>query len=241
MSDCVIPARPHRAEAGLLICRRHLDQLAEELIDVEAEYAALDTHPSMAAPSGDGGSHHGLKNTKSPVRIDAVVARDRRYVHNAELTGGYGVDDRLSAFGVLHRWATEVRTGRDLQATGQPLTVHTERQVLSRHLEWAAGQPWIDECSAEIHTLVGQLQAVNGTADPGPLPGRCPRLDEELVECGGALWPVRPVHTSGPQIATASGSVAAVQCDRDSDHRWEGRDLVRLALVVQQQQQGDAA
>jgi len=241
VSDCALPGRPHRAEAGLAICRRHLDQLAEELIRVEEEFADVDAAKSMAVATSDGGSGGGLKNTKAPVRIDAVVARDPRYVDPGDVTSASGADDRLSAFGVLHRWAQNVRDAFDMTAPPSR-DVTTECRLLSRRLEWVAAQPWIDLCFDQIHTLLAQLQALNGTAEPGPLPGTCPRLDEDLVECGGRLWPVRAdVHT-GPVIHTAAGGVQAVECDRDQAHRWEGRDLVRLALAVRQQEhEGKAA
>lgn len=235
MSDCALPGRPHRAEAGLLLCRRHLDQLAADLIACEEEFDDLDPAKSMAIVTSDGGGG-GLKNTKAPVRIDAVVARDPRHVDVDELTTAAGADDRLSAFGVLHRWAQNVRDAFDMVPEQAP-TVRTERRLLTRELEWCATQPWIDLCFDQIHTLLGQLQALNGTAEPGPLPGRCPRLDEALVECGGHLWPVRADEQRGPVIHTAVGHVQAVECDRDRDHRWEGRDLVRLALAVRAQDQ----
>lgn len=279
MTDCVLPSRPHRAEAGLLICRRHLDELADALHEVQAEAEVIDARPSMAQGWGEGGGGGGLKSTKSPVRLDAVVLGDHRVVDADEVGDRWGADPTLSAFGVLHTWANRVRNGKDIAlptrvvtdrvpgragplcafweicqhsscrfmryryVVRKPLDIRSERALLTRHLEWAAFQPWIDECFAQVTALRSQLQALNGTAPPPPLPGRCPRLDEGLVECGGSLWPAhRPgLGVGDAAIPTADGAVRSVQCGRDPDHHWEGRELAQLALVVQRQQQQEGA
>lgn len=261
-----MPGGPHRAEAGLNLCRTHVDELGEALFDVEREAEAVEAAPSMALAWGDGGGG-GLKSQKAPARVGAVVAHDTRIRSAADIDDHWGLDDALPALGVLHKWAAEVRDGRDLAVPTrqviermprregplcegfpvdcphwscrwlvsvhrrrQPLTLTGERQLLTRYLEWCAAQPWAGDMFAQVMRLRSQLQALNGTTPPGPLPGRCPRLDEALTECGGRLWPVK-----------AGEVVQVVQCDRDSGHRWEGRELVRLAMVVAKQQREDAA
>jgi hypothetical protein len=117
------------------------------------------------------------------------------------------------------------------------LDVASERQVLSRHLEWIAGQPWVAQLNADVRLLRTQLQEANGTSDPKPLPGRCPRFDDATNVCDGRLWPVKPTHSTGTFITTEMDSVYAVQCERDHRHRWEGRDLIRLSLILERQGQ----
>lgn len=114
-----------------------------------------------------------------------------------------------------------------------PPTVASERQVLTRHLPWCAGQPWAGRLYREVRDLRSALKAVNGNPDPQPLPGRCPSLVDGQ-ECGGPLWPRNPDHTSGELVLHVTH---AVVCGEDPEgHRWEGRDLARLALIVEQQQ-----
>jgi hypothetical protein len=102
-----------------------------------------------------------------------------------------------------------------------PLTVTTERQLLSRHLEWAATQPWIGTLWAQVRALRAQLQAVNGTGNLRV--GACP-------QCGGRLSIIEPRYTSGP--AVGGDHQWAAECDRDVLHRWEGKQLIRLRLEL---------
>jgi hypothetical protein len=243
VTSCTIPGRRHQADAGLLLCRTHLDEVAEWLHDVELEVERLDARPSMAVVWDDSRGHE-LASHRAPARLGPIVARDRRHVTLDELTargGTAGMDSTLSAYGVLHDYAQRVRDGRDLHRSDHPhLTIRTERVLLTRHLDWVAAQPWAVDLWAQLQTLRAQLQQANGTTPPGPLPGRCPRLVGGQ-ECGGELWPVAPKHTSGELVHVPGDEVAqAVQCERNTNHRWEGRHLIRLALILDQQQQETA-
>lgn len=100
-------------------------------------------------------------------------------------------------------------------------TVATERVFLSRHLDWAATQPWIGEMWTAIRKLRGQLQAANGVGEMRV--GICP-------ECGAWLHLAKPRYTSGSQAT--SGSHWVVECDRDATHHWEGAQLMRLRLEL---------
>jgi hypothetical protein len=114
-----------------------------------------------------------------------------------------------------------------------PPTVRSERLVLSRHLDWAARQPWIAAFRRELADLRAQLLRVNHNCDDRPLPGRCFRLVDG-AECGGDLWPTEPLHSSGYET---SDGTRAVVCGRNDTHRWEGPQLVYLALIVAQQRE----
>lgn len=277
MSTCIIPSRPHPAEAGLLLCRTHLDQLADELIGIEEEMQSLSAAPSMQIVWGEG---HGstLAREQVPVRVDAVVLGDDRWVRNEDVNRPYGFDlnGPLPVYGVLHYYANLVRDGRGLNRATQlaierigdtgegpfclacehvscrrmrwvskvpvQLTLGNERRLLTRHLDWCAGQPWIDELADLVHRIFEQLQRVNGTAEPGPIPGRCPRrIDDKGNECGGHLHPVKPKHTSGDLVHISRDEVVqAIECDRNANHHWEGKDLIRLALILDQQAEESA-
>lgn len=232
VTTCVIPGKPHESDAGLLICRNHLDQMGEWLYDIESEAGQLDARPSMAivwdASGGDLASH------RSPARLDPLVQNDRR--RGRPLGDDWaGMDDTLSVYATLHAWAATVRVDRDLASSG-PFTVGTERRLLTRHLDWAAGQRWISDLWVQLRTLRVQLQASNGTSDPKPIGGRCPRLVDD-VECGGRLWPVEPKHTSGGR---PDSLIRAIGCEHDAGHYWDGVHLARLFKILEDQKAGKA-
>lgn len=110
-------------------------------------------------------------------------------------------------------------------------SLHDERVMLTRHLDWCADRPWIGGMFREVGDLRTALQRINGTSDEKPLPGRCPWTTDD-GECGGRLWPVRPEHTSGANVPTAP---ELVECGDNPNHVWKGRDLARLALTVGRQ------
>lgn len=116
-------------------------------------------------------------------------------------------------------------------------TVRGERDLLTRNLDWIARQDWAGDFYRDIHSLRDQLRRANGTAPPAPLPGRCPNVIEERkgkrVECGGPLWPVKPMHTSGAEAWTGA-SPSAIRCE-SCTRRWEGPSQVaRLVLMIEQ-------
>ena len=59
--------------------------------------------------------------------------------------------------------------------TAQP-TITGERNLLTRQLDWIAGQPWVGDMYADLRQLRDQLRRANGTNPDDPLPGRCPNL-----------------------------------------------------------------
>lgn len=117
------------------------------------------------------------------------------------------------------------------------ITIATERAVLTRQLDWIARQPWILELRAELAALREQLLAANHNQDDQPLPGHCTWLVDG-DECAGDLWPTEPLHTTGYE--TTDGTRAVV-CGRNEKHRYEGADLARLSVVIQQQNREDQA
>lgn len=120
----------------------------------------------------------------------------------------------------------------DLWITGQtfePPTVRSERQLLTRNLEWVARQPWVGELWTAVRELVNRLQRVNGTAPP-EAEGRCPAITDGH-ECGGPLHPAKPKYTSSEETWTghAHDALVCLACGT----RWEGpAALARLALMV---------
>ena len=147
-----------------------------------------------------------------------------------------GSDRIMSVLAVLHSWATVVREDRALTPP-EHVTLTGERDLLTRHLDWLCEQPWVDEFHAEVTELEARLRGFNHDEPDRPLSGWCYKLvDGE--ECGGRLWPARPAHSSGYRPAEGPD---AVVCERDRRHRWEGVDLARLAIIVEQQRRKDAS
>lgn len=117
------------------------------------------------------------------------------------------------------------------------VTVASERDVLSRNLGWIARQPWVLELRAELAALRRQLLAANHNQDDEPLPGHCTWLVDGR-ECRGDLWPTEPEYSTGYE--TTDGTRAVV-CGRNDSHRYEGADLARLSVVIQQQRREEQA
>lgn len=259
-THCAANGKPHLAEPGSQLCRNHTDELGEWLHDVEREYSQLEAAPSLQG-NWDGARSGSLASHQTPARLGALVHLDPRHVQASELTGPAGVDGTLSALGTLSSWVDFIRSERDLTPPGRwtveripgrpgPFhddcehtscrwlryrnfrrdrrTVAGERQFLSRHLEWAASQPWAGDLWNQVRVLRRQLQSVNGTGEPR-ISGSCP-------ECGGHLHSVKPEHTSGTLVHVGASLLQAVECERDPGHRWESHHLLRLALILEEQQ-----
>jgi hypothetical protein len=207
---CVVHSKPAEARHGLL-CIAHFDRLADMLRQVEEEAAILSAVPSMAIHTGSGGGS--LASTRAPARLDVLVHRDTRRGTGKSETE----DDELAAgktlpvLDVLHSWARVVREERGFTSQAA-VTISGERDVLTRALDWIAGQPWVDELFTEVRQLVGQLKAANGTQDEKPV-GRC-YLPNETGICDGPIW-----------IDTAMGHAHCGRCQQT----WTGAQLLLLS------------
>lgn len=174
-----------------------------------------------------------------------------------------------SALAVLHDLAEQVREGRSLarptirvteamprtrctvplhpschgmrivRHVPAPYTLQSERDLLTRHLEWVAAQPWVDEARDELRELRNDLLRITHNEDDEPLTGYCFRLVDGQ-ECRGRLWPAEPKHSSGYRD-NGPYRYQAVECERNTKHRWEGHELPYLALVLEQQDTQEAS
>lgn len=119
-----------------------------------------------------------------------------------------------------------------------PVTVHTERDLLTRQLDWVVRWPDINTVFSRLRRLLSNLKRANGTA-PQPV-GQCPADKDPGVRCGGPLWSVKPKYTSGEQVWTGS-TPSAVRCEACAT-RWEGPgELARLALLLETQRKAKAS
>lgn len=217
----------HHADDGLLICVSHLQELNTYLRDVEEEAAHLDACPSAEMRLDEAAAT--LASQQSPVRLTAVAADDPRrgtpalspWSHDDYLA----YDETLSVYDTVHQWAQRVRNERDLRAPAR-LTVVTERQLLTAHLEWIATRVWVRPLYLRVRKLREQLKATNGTSDPKPLPGRCPLPGPDGI-CGGPLWDVKPLHTAGDWDGPGPTAVECASCLE----RWEGPQQLALLAI----------
>lgn len=121
--------------------------------------------------------------------------------------------------------------------------LHTDRVLLSRNVDWATEQPWVGTFYAAMKKLLNQLQQVNGTAPEKPLPGKCPAQPTPGVECGGPLWPTKPVYISETEkteerwTGAAPNAIACGSCKT----RWQGGHQIALLWLTLEQQEAESA
>jgi hypothetical protein len=210
---CVICTEATAATMGLL-CSGHYSRLSRMLRDVEDEAVHLDPRPSMQVQIGSGKGS--LASERAPVRLDVLVHTDRRRgIGWAETEDdAHAAGSTLPILDVLGSWARMVREERDL-GTPDSVTITGERDLLSRHLDWIAEQPWVDEAYGDLRTLLGQLKAANGTQDDKPV-GRC-YLPAETGTCNGPIW-----------VDQAAGHAHCGRCRS----AWDGPQLALLGFEL---------
>lgn len=251
MNGCVICGK--LAEYGYL-CRGHFTGLGSMLRDIEDQAAMLSPVPSMAVRTGSGGGS--LPSERAPARLDVIVHTDPRSRPAGERPPGpacvscwHGsctdirawvdaydahANEALSILDVLSSWAQAVREERNLTVPVR-VTISGERDVLTRHLDWIAGQPWIDEIFKDVRVLLGQLKATNGIRAERPLTRCVVPLIHGL--CGGNVWELEAVQVvetvRGRWTMSAPGGPA--ECD-NCGAKWEtDADKARLKLMIEQE------
>lgn len=240
MTTCVICARD--AEHGYL-CSDHYTRLASMLRDIEDEYAIVSTIPSMQQRTESGGG--GLASQRSPVVLNALVARDPRRGTGRigyDDADPWGIDDTASVLETLHSRARTVR--EESGETGpQTITVSGERSFLTDMLSWCARQPWIDEFFNEIRDLLGQLQRTNKTQPDRPV-GICQLPRFESI-CGGRIWQREQERHIWRQAEPGSDRCTRVRikvsdgpayCERCRATWDDPKELNRLRLIEEQRQ-----
>lgn len=213
-------------------------KLASTLRQIEDEAAILETAPSMQQRTGSGGG--GLASQRSPVVLDAIVARDPRRGTGRigwDDADPWGLDDTASVPETLHSRARTVE-----EESGDPLpasvTVSATRDYLTRQLTWICMQPWVDEMFTEMRDLLKQLQRTNKTSDEKPI-GLChlPRYDST---CGGRiwqreqerpLWRVKGDRCTREKVKVSDGPAYCERCRNTWD---DPADLDRLFLIEEQ-------
>jgi hypothetical protein len=259
VTTCAVPGRKHQADEALQICRNHLDELGEWLYEIEEEEKKLDARPSLqgswnATRGGRLASHQSPARINPLVHSDPRYVLAEDLTTTVGIDGTLSVFGTLHGWANQIRDGREIKfPGRWITEQLRPgpicvncshascrwmvhryfqrdeLTVATERQFLSRHLEWAAGHSWIGDLHEDIRKLRAQLQAANGTGEL-QIPGRCPE-----PECDGPLRVAKPEHTSGAFFHVGENLLQAVVCENNPSHRWEAARLIRLGVLLDEQ------
>ena len=215
---CAATVGCKRAPTVGYVCAGHFARLGDTLTALRTEVDNLSAVPSMQAKSGRGG---GLASHRSPARLDVLVHTDRRRgspdLSDASRADPLAYDQTPSVLETLHSWARMVREERGLDVSG-PATIATERETLSRHLEWICHQPWVDEAYRDLTNLLGALRSANGTAPEKPS-GRCYLPDETTGTgtCDGPIW-----------LDEASGHASCGRCKQT----WDGPQLAMLSYEM---------
>jgi hypothetical protein len=159
----------------------------------------------------------------------------QRDQHNDEQDAGS--EGLMSILGTLHGWARVVREERQLTSP-EKITVTSERGTLSRHLDWLACEPYIDEMYGDMRELVGSLKALNHTQDERPA-GTCFVITETGL-CGGRIWRKEEPRTvwrvsedrcTRYPVEVADGPAYCERCGKE----WDGEALDRLNLILEQE------
>lgn len=228
---CVVHGddKPTAATTGYL-CAGHHTRLAQTLVELGDEYRALDATPSMQIRAGRGG---GLKSTRTPANLDAIVATDPRR-GQVDYTDPWALDETASVLGTLHSWARLVRYEMGLQAP-ERVTVTTERGLLATHLDWVSAAPFVDDLYADLVQLLAQLRNTNHTA-PDKAAGRCYLPADDSTCTGNIRRQENTYQHPGITVTVPDGPAYCDTCGTT----WTGEDLAALAAEIERQNEWDA-
>ena len=154
------PERPRRAIDGGYICDGHLGELWTLVTEM------ADRADDLDRASGPGGKRSG---TGDGITVDLAAAECR---------------SQMAA--VMASWCRVVAEDRGLTPPAGPELVRTV-PWLTRHVDWCAAQPWVDEMLLELRQAAGRAV---GLTD---IPSRCIPLGEQClthadgVRCAGAV------------------------------------------------------
>lgn len=224
---CVLPHRDD-AEADPLVCgwhrgalRRLPGEIREAWFDL-ALIAEAGSAPKDAAPK--------TRRTKSaspptPVNLDVVVLRDPRTATTELrqiLRDGHPADLSRPASNVLTAvasWVLLLAEERPLTAT-LPSSVIGQLDLLERHTDWIAQQPWIDDYWAELGGIRSALRSALRDRASTKV-GRCYLPTDDGSDCHGNL-----LRRNGE---------LSVRCHRCGARWVTAAELARLELALNRQ------
>jgi hypothetical protein len=121
----------------------------------------------------------------------ARIVREERHLTAPVVDVLYG--RRLGAAGPFcekptNCWHESCRSMLEIDTVAAPATVTGERTLLTRHLDWIAQQPWVDDLHTELKELLTQLRRANNTLEAHV--GTCGTLQPTGSLCEGKVWHV---------------------------------------------------
>lgn len=214
---------------ALLVCRWHrgrLDWVVEEIsvgfVELQLVIVA-GTAPKEAANKG--GKHSKSPYPAAPVNLDVVALRDARTAGGELrhiLSDGLKADVSRpvpAAPVVVGGWLKLVAEERPLTAK-LPSQVLGQLDVLKRHHEWIAAQPWVDEYLREMSELKRAISSALRD-NTHRFMGRCYLIGEDGQVCNGEL-----LQENGTEF---------VQCRKSRSHQWRTpRELAALEYGLTQ-------
>lgn len=211
-----------------VICRRHYHWIDNTLTQI-VELAALVPYHNPVGEQQRSGTPDG---SPAPGNLDAMALTDRRNTsprpngdredmdHKRNWNGrelesnGADVPDVV---GTLASHALVVAAERDPQPDGYHPNVMESVRMLRKHRHWIAQQGWLVEAYAEDLELVHrQLAAVTRAGKWPESIGTCPN-------CGTRLY-----------VTVGVDQISCRRCKA----QWSGVDLVRLRLILEDQERG---
>lgn len=158
--------RDRRALDGLYLCQSCRDHLERLIAEMPARYTELG-HALAGGTSGGGQRVSG--SASEPLPINPAAA-----------------DHRAQIAGVLASWCRLVADERGIRPPSGPEVTLTA-PWLTVHVDWCAGNRWVDEMLEEMRKTAGRAR---GLIDPDrrlPTGERCRTVDDDGGRCDGAI------------------------------------------------------
>jgi hypothetical protein len=232
MSDdrplCVLSHRddkPQNVDVGFL-CRWHRGRLDSTVCDIRTDWFDLalileaGSAPKDTAPKT---RHMKSASPPAPANLDALVLRDPR-THAAKLPkvqqDGKPTDMSKpipAVLTIVASWVLLVADERPL-TTVLPSSVIAQLDLLTRHGDWIAAQPWIDDYYLEISELRKALKTA--------------LRDKSSVRIGSCYLPTADDQACGGALLRENGS-ATVKCFRCRSAWTTPQELARLQLALE--------
>jgi hypothetical protein len=129
------PERPRPAVDGLYLCHGDLNQLERLVAEMPARANDLDRAAGVGGGRGDG--------THGGITID-----DRAATHRSHMAG------------VLASWCRLVAEERGILPPASADLYRTAPWLI-RHIDWCAGNRWVDEMLTELRQISGQAMGIS--------------------------------------------------------------------------------
>jgi hypothetical protein len=228
---CVLPHRDdaeHEQHVGLL-CRWHRNRLDLIVGEVATNLPLLlmiqvaGSAPKDSAPKT---RHMKSSSPPAPANLDVLTLLDKRTssVQYPQLLESDGLPADMSRPGtpvlaVIASWVLLVADERPL-TTQLPSSALGQLDLLRRHHDWIAAQPWVDDYLTEMT----ELKRAMSTAlrdNTHRFMGRCYLIGEDGQVCNGEL-----LQENGTEF---------VQCRKARSHQWRTpRELAALEYGLTQ-------